>query len=167
MKKYLKERLLRYTVKTKTCWIWKGSVWNNNGYGRLSISNKSVGAHRISYSIFIGDIPKGMFVCHKCDNPLCVNPDHLFLGTPADNSNDMVIKNRQAKGLRSGRYTHPEATIRGEKHYANKLTEKQVIEIRKIYDSGKLNTKELGRKFNVNSKTIWWIGKRLRWKHVK
>ena len=79
------------------CWIWMGSG-NKKGYGTIFLDKWSnVLAHRASYMMFKGPLNKGMFVCHKCDVPSCVNPDHLFLGTSGDNVRDMVSKNRHAK----------------------------------------------------------------------
>lgn len=76
------------------CWIWTGSK-NSKGYGRVRIDKKEYMAHRISYNIYLGEIPYGLFICHKCDNPSCVNPEHLFTGTARDNTQDMLSKNRR------------------------------------------------------------------------
>jgi hypothetical protein len=97
----IKERLLgNIEIVTESgCWIWMLKL--NHGYGAMSIGVKRMGAHRVSYKEFVGDIPKGMLVCHKCDVPSCINPDHLFLGTHQDNADDMVAKGRANKGARS------------------------------------------------------------------
>lgn len=105
------------------CWIWQGCK-NKQGYGQLKVNGKHMRAHRFSWQLHNGTIPKGegyhgTCVLHKCDNPSCVNPDHLFLGTPADNNADMVSK---------GRCKVP--GFKGEMHGQSKLTERDVIAIR-------------------------------------
>lgn len=79
------------------CWIWT-EYCNNHGYGRFRVDGKKTLAHRASYEAFIGPIPEGMLVCHKCDTPACVNPSHLFLGTDKDNVRDCINKGRH-KGI--------------------------------------------------------------------
>lgn len=86
------------------CWEWYGAL-NNYGYGSIRVNKIRVGAHRASYEVFVGPIPKGLQVLHKCDNPSCVNPSHLFLGTQADNVYDMVSKGRNIQGETHPRYT--------------------------------------------------------------
>lgn len=90
----LKERFFKYVNKTDSCWIWTGSP-NSTGYGNLDIDGKKVKAHRVSWILHKGEIPEGMYICHTCDTPLCVNPEHLFLGTAKSNMQDMKDKGRR------------------------------------------------------------------------
>lgn len=107
MTRTIKERFeTKYWIDTQTdCWIWDGCSLPS-GYGMLGMKDtdgkwRPKYAHRISYELFNADIPDGLSVCHRCDNPRCVNPDHLFLGTTEDNAQDMVKKGRSTKGTRN------------------------------------------------------------------
>lgn len=131
------------------CWIWKAGI-KADGYGFLWIKKgNTVLAHRLSYELFVGQIPKGLFVCHRCDNPPCVNPDHLFLGTHAENMADCAIK---------GRY--PDR--KGEKHPMAKLTEPMVLEILRSSESHK----ELAERFGISQGNISQIKTGSSWNHI-
>ena len=132
------------------CWPWKGGKWKDK-YGSLSIRNKTIHAHKLSWVIHHGKIPAGKFVCHKCDNGLCVNPVHLFLGTAADNSFDMVSKSRQARGERQGQ---------------SKLTSSQVIEIRRRYVPRKISMRYLAREYGIATSTVNHILQGDNWQHL-
>jgi len=97
--------------KTDGCWNWKAST-NSRGYGQLKMPNtrKNVLAHRLSYTMAFGDIKDGLFVCHKCDNRTCVNPNHLFVGTAKENMQDMDAKGRRVKANMAG-VKNPNATL--------------------------------------------------------
>jgi len=100
--KTIKERFdEKYELITESgCWIWNASV-NYRGYGKFQLkSNTTAGAHRVSWELHFGKIPDGLYVCHKCDIPSCVNPNHLFLGTAKDNTADMHKKGRSPKGFK-------------------------------------------------------------------
>lgn len=92
MRKSLEERFLSRIEYTEDCWIWTAGK-NKKGYGQIKVSGKQEGAHRLSFTLYKGD-PSGMIVCHSCDNPSCVNPQHLWLGTPKDNMQDKERKGR-------------------------------------------------------------------------
>lgn len=124
------ERFWAKVNKTDTCWIWTGSK-RNKGYGafvwRDETSRVIQGrSHRFVYELLVGAIPKGMMVLHQCDNPACVNPKHLFLGTNQDNVTDMCRKGRHVSG---GTYTVGNYK-NGENHYNAKLTKDKIREIR-------------------------------------
>lgn len=131
------------------CWNWVGAI-NGNGYGCFGINKKLIGSHRFSYQIHFGEIPDGMLICHHCDNPLCINPKHLFLGTSKDNSQDAVMKGR---------------TNHSENHPKAKLSNNDVILIRKMYTQG-VPRIELSALFGVMRPEIYKLLNGQIWIHV-
>lgn len=132
------------------CWIWKAAL-DRKGYGAFQVSGKVVKAHRFAYELVNGPIPDGLCGLHRCDNPGCCNPAHIFLGTRADNNADMVAKGRdnKAAGVRNG---------------LAKLTDAKVMEIRRLFASGCATKAELGRRFEVTHTTICDVVAEKRWK---
>lgn len=144
---------MRHVEKTDSCWLWTG--WRNSqGYGKISRSNKGgeISAHRLSYEMHIGPIEGDLCVCHTCDTPPCVNPDHLFLGTRKENNQD-----RHAKG-RTVMLGHP-----GEKNPMAKLTRVQVDELRAKHAAGGRTTRSLAAEYGVSCGLVSGIISGKRW----
>jgi hypothetical protein len=144
------DRFWTKVEKTDSCWNWT-STKHPKGYGLFSIKNRNQRAHRVSYQLCCGPIPDGMQVLHKCDNPSCVRPDHLFLGTNADNMADKVAKGRQAH------YGH-----RGDKHPTAKLTVAQVLAVREATGTHR----EVAARFGVSMTQIADIRARRAWSYL-
>jgi hypothetical protein len=144
------------------CWLWTGAC-NRRGYGQIGIDYHTVYAHRAVYIAMIGPIPDGMNVCHHCDVPSCVNPEHLFLGTHTDNRHDAMRKGHVACGIHHGRYTHPESTARGSRNGQAKLTETDALAIL----ASEASTSSLSRRFNVSRYVIQRVRNGRSWKHVR
>lgn len=136
--------------KTNGCWLWTASR-NGDGYGMMVFRGRGRGAHRVSWVLHYGEIPDGLRVLHKCDNPPCVNPEHLFLGTQLDNVRDCMAKNRDRKNPRKGA-SHPNA----------KLTENDVWEIRRMLSHGLMH-KTIAQKFGLRRQSIGDIANGRNW----
>jgi len=155
----LREKLEKYTLRSdqENCWIWIGPKFRY-GYGKLDLcvnhKNKTFSAHRCAWENAFGPIPTGLLVCHRCDNPLCVNPDHLFLGTNKENSQDMVLKGRSLKGDKNPLRIHPELVRRGELIHTSVIKECDVHMIRKMY-SKSMSVKEIAYKLGVTKKIVY------------
>ena len=135
------------------CWEWLGTK-TPRGYGHFWLNGKKIYAHRSSWYLHNGKIPAGMCICHHCDNPSCVNPAHLFLGTQRDNALDAMKKNRLVFPL-------------GEDNGKSKLTEKDVLAIRAEYQPrGKNNQRVLAKKYGVCRMNISHVVNREIWKHI-
>lgn len=147
------------------CWLWTGAL-TGLAYGSFSIGGKDVRAHRYSWELVHGPIPAGLCACHRCDTPICVNPDHLFLGTHAENDADRHAKGRDACGDRSSSRLHPEARPRGEKSSAAKLTEAQVKEIRRLRRDTPISQRAVAALFGLTHSSVAKIESRRSWRHV-
>lgn len=134
------------------CWLWTGAMVNATGYGTIGFAGRSHGAHRASYMAFVGEIPPGLLVCHKCDTPACVNPAHLFLGTVTDNARDMVAKGRKP-------------IMAGSRHPGAILVEANIPVIRRLIADG-LGNKEIGVRFGVTADVVNAIRAGRSWKCV-
>lgn len=167
-KKRASEKFLKQTRKQNDngCILWTGSI-KKNGYGSFGVMGKTVLPHRYAWELVNGPIPNGLLVCHKCDTPLCVNVEHLFLGTYNDNIQDAVKKGRIATGERHGSRTHPESLRRGSQNGNATLTEKDVLSIKQKYQNGETNISKFSRDYGVSRKTIRCIINNQTWKHVK
>ena len=134
------------------CWEWVGTKAGGR-YGSMRVDGKMRSAHLISWELHNGQVIGGLCVCHKCDNPSCVNPSHLFLGTHRDNMKDMVKKGRVG-------------CVKGENHGCSKLTIQQVLEIRSKYVTGKYLQRQLAVEYGVDRTTISSVVNRKIWRHI-
>lgn len=125
----------------RACWEWEQKSRTPQGYGRFFVSAERAyfPAHRVAYAIERGEVPADILVCHRCDNRACVNPEHLFLGTSAENTADAVAKGRLASG---------------EEHGISKLSKVEADEIRELYATGEWSVRSLGRKYGVDGEDI-------------
>jgi hypothetical protein len=138
------------------CWLWTGGQFRKRGqepYGAICIDHQNHPAHRVAYELLVDIIPDSLFVCHHCDNTLCVRPSHLFVGTHTENMLDRQMKGRQAAGDRHWSRIIPERSARGEHHGNAKLTYLYVREIRALHVTGVPGT-IMAKQFNVSRTTI-------------
>ncbi len=139
--------------KPDECWLWTGSI-TRAGYGRIWFQHTRTTTHRVAWELTHGPIPEGMHICHSCDTPPCVNPDHLWLGTNLDNMHDKSIKGRVKR-------------LRGTANGRARLQEAEVRSIRRMYSSGHYTQSRLGRIYDVSESQITHILSGKNWKHVR
>jgi len=144
------ERFWNKVNKSSGCWEWLGAK-DRDGYGYFGVKRKAKKAHRLSWLLFFKTDPGKYHVCHKCDNPSCVNPDHLFLGSHTDNVQDCVRKGRNNIGTRNG---------------SSKLTPDDIQEIRRKYKFRTYGTTKLAEEYGVSYQMIHRIVTDKNWRHV-
>jgi hypothetical protein len=150
-----KQYILDRSLEIGDCWIWQQST-DKNGYGCACFNGVYLGAHRLSFMAFVGEIPSGIKVLHTCDIPSCVRPQHLFLGSHQDNMDDMVKKGRSAKGVHMNT---------GSAHGSAVLTEDQVLLIRKLCEEGR-SQNSVEREFGLSKGLVNKIVRRKLWTHI-
>ena len=170
----------RHVERGPDWWVWMGTTDSKGRYGVLRRGRRVLLAHRVAWEIKNGPIPAGMAVCHTCDNPPCVRPDHLWLGTLAENIRDRDAKGRAATGDRNGARTHPERLPRGDNHFRRcrpdlvlrgsahgraRLTEDQVLDIRARCAAGETR-KAVADSYGVGRTLISQIALRQIWRHI-
>jgi hypothetical protein len=184
MKKSVMDRFLSKIVKTDSCWIWAAGVKESkHPYGIMTVCGKKIKAHRLSWLLHFGEIPEGLHVLHKCDNPRCVNPEHLFTGTHGENMKDMAVKGRAKSphgedwhSIHDGKFNprsgenhpfrkNPSLCARGSSSGASKLMEPQVLEIRAKHENGG-KVCRLGREYGISHSAIIAIVTRQTWTHI-
>lgn len=148
--------LKRIIIDSNGCWLYQGAIKKTGlGYGWVGLNGKQMGAHRASWIVKNGPIEKDLCVCHKCDVPSCINPDHLFIGTQSENMKDAYKKKRK-KPINQGGQTNP----------SSKLTLNQVREIRAML-SEKVKQKTIAEKFNISQVAVSNIKTERRWKNFQ
>lgn len=149
------------------CWLWTGAR-GDHGYGTIGDGPPWVTklAHRVSYELHKGPIPKGLYVLHTCDVRECVNPDHLYAGTPLDNVRDCFARGRAKIGDQHPTKTHPESVTRGERNAMAKLSERDVLEIRSV-EWGPGVAANLAERFRVSRRSIRDARRGATWAHLR
>jgi len=156
-----KKDLLSKILIIGECWVWQRQVRKNFPHGvtsfRFNGRETKHQAHRVAYILWKGKIPESLFVLHQCDNPRCINPDHLHLGTQKDNIREMRERGRAKDETRGSK---------GEKHHKSKLKDEDILKIRKLRSEGYTGTK-LAQMFGVTNPMIYYICNNKNWNHIK
>lgn len=137
--------------ETTGCMEWTGCC-SGDGYGAFKIRGRQHGAHRLAFALMAGPLPPDMCVCHRCDNPVCINPAHLFVGSHQDNQQDKMAKGRSNLPTGEQHWTHwkPQRISRGERHGSSKIKDAHVDEIRSLYRSGALKQKAIASIYGIS-----------------
>jgi hypothetical protein len=148
----IESQLQKHIKSSNGCWIFTGCL-DRDGYGVFGHGrNKQVRAHRMSYEFYVGSIPNGALVCHACDNPSCINPKHLFLGSAKDNTQDMIKKGRKA-------------SCKGSSHPLAKIDESDALWIKQQRQLSR-SLKDIAKDLNISFQTVSSICKGTTWKHI-
>lgn len=149
-----KTKKINYEIDSNNCYVCTSHKPNDGGYPLMRMNKKIIRIHRYIYEECFGEIPDGMVVRHKCDNPICINPEHLEIGTQAENVQDMITRGRKVS-----------RGAKGEKNCKAKLTQKQVAEIRERYKNGG-KPSILMKEYNIKGTAMYDILRRRSWKHI-
>lgn len=145
------------------CWVWNARK-NHDGYGEFWYNNHTVKAHRMSWLLHNGLIPDDKCILHRCDNPPCVNPKHLWIGSLKDNTRDMISKSRQNF---VGDFRHlPRNDYHGEDRSNAKLNDEKVMLMRRLHKKSGLSTRKLAKMFSIGKSVAWSVIAQSRWKHI-
>jgi hypothetical protein len=151
--------------KSEECWFWTGTL-DPKGYGFFGWKQKKYRAHRFAYLLTHGEIPADLFVCHRCDCPGCVNPEHLWLGTVKENNQDSASKGRYQDTRKARGENRKKTSHRGSAHYLSPFTEAQILDIRSRDYSRWGSYTRVAEEFKTSSNTIKRIHKREVWTHI-
>lgn len=149
----VEERFWSKVSKTDGCWIWQGTR-GRSGHGALKVAGKMVGAHRLSWEFANGPIPPGAYICHRCDNPPCVCPNHLYAGDSTTNMRDRVERGDRG------------AWASGSDHVNAVLTEDQVSDLRRLHQTGQWSQRQLAAHFGIAQVSVGRIVRREYWRHI-
>lgn len=154
-KRPIEERISeKFTINNESgCWEWTSNLCARGRYGAIIFKSKTKTASRFIYEMFVEEIPKGLLVCHCCDNTKCINPDHLYLGTTKQNMRDITERGRWPMR-------------KGSSSCLSKLTEKDVLEIRRKYIPWRYGFNQLGKEYGVDGSNISMIVNRKTWTHI-